>query len=232
MRQILGASRARLSFVALGIKQRLTRLPCGSLQVSSEANVAMAADAPVHEVLGDEVALDIPVAEEVAAAEGPAAADGGELAAEIGDAADAWLLDVEVPVVPGGEAPAAEVDGGGGAPAAAGAAGAGLGGGGGAAGPELAAAIALAAVENPFVARRRELEDQRRALVAERQRLYDAMRNEQRRRDRIMERARGLTTDDIIAMLGANLNAQAKAKAKAKGKGKAKAKAKAKAAGA
>ena len=81
------------------------------------------------------------------------------------------------------------------------------------AGGALAVAIAEAAAVNPFAARRAQLEEQRRFLVAERERLYEAMRAEARRRDRLRERARGLSREDLILLLGENLRAEAKAKA-------------------
>ena len=52
--------------------------------------------------------------------------------------------------------------------------------------------------------------------------------NAQLRRDRLMERARGLTDADLIQLLGARAAAKAKPKAAPNGKAKAKAKAKAK----
>ena len=56
--------------------------------------------------------------------------------------------------------------------------------------------------------RRAQLEEQRRFLVAERERLYEAMRAEARRRDRLRERARGLSREDLLLLLGENLRAE------------------------
>ena len=50
----------------------------------------------------------------------------------------------------------------------------------------------------------------------------------ERKRQKLVHRASGLSDDDLLAILGARANAKAKAKAAAKGKAKAKAKAKAK----
>ena len=74
----------------------------------------------------------------------------------------------------------------------------------------------------------KELEDRKRALKREREQVSREMHNAQRRRDRLMERARGLTDADLIQLIGARAAAKAKPKAAPKGKAKAKAKAKAK----
>ena len=80
----------------------------------------------------------------------------------------------------------------------------------------------------------KDLADQRRDLRKQRDELNRMTRNEDRKRARILERARNLSNDDLLSILGSRAAAKANAKPKAKGaaKGKAKAKAKAVAAGA
>ena len=73
------------------------------------------------------------------------------------------------------------------------------------------------------------LMDRRRALKAERQAVTRAMRNEEKKRQRRLERARGLSHEDLLVLVGAKAAAKAKAKAKAEAKAKAKPKAEAKA---
>ena len=64
-------------------------------------------------------------------------------------------------------------------------------------------------------------------LQAERKRVQGQIKVEERKRRRLMEKARNLSNEDLISILGARAAAKAKAQAKAKAKGKAKAKAKA-----
>ena len=130
-----------------------------------------------------------------------------------GHAGEAPVAEV---AIGGGEPPAADLDDGayGDAPAAVGgvwAAAAALG---DAAGDERAA----------MVRRQRELKDERRRLQMD-------MNNANRRRGRVIERARGLTDADLLDILAARAAAKAKAKANAKAKAKAAAKGKAKAFG-
>ena len=66
------------------------------------------------------------------------------------------------------------------------------------------------------------LEERRRALQEERKALAKEIRNEERKRKRRLEKARGLSTDDLLE-IAASRAAQAKAKAGGKAKAKAKA---------
>ena len=73
----------------------------------------------------------------------------------------------------------------------------------------------------------RVLEDRRRDLKRQRDQVNRDLRNAERRRARLLERARGLTDADLIGLLGARAAAKAKPKAAPKAKAKAKAKGKA-----
>jgi predicted nucleic acid-binding Zn-ribbon protein len=78
-----------------------------------------------------------------------------------------------------------------------------------------------------------ELDDRKRDLKREREQVSKDLRNSQKRRDRLLEKARGLTDADLLDILAQRAQAKAKAAAaKAKPKAKPKAKAQAKAAGA
>ena len=77
-----------------------------------------------------------------------------------------------------------------------------------------------------------QLAQQQRDLLEDRRRVSSELRNETKKRKRLMEQAKKLSTADLVAVLGARQNAQANPKAKAKGKAKAKAAAAAVAAGA
>ena len=68
----------------------------------------------------------------------------------------------------------------------------------------------------------------KRDLHRERQRVAKELKAAERKRQKLVNRASGLSDDDLLAILGARASAKAKAKAAAKGKGKGKAKAKAK----
>ena len=73
-------------------------------------------------------------------------------------------------------------------------------------------------------AHRRDLQDQRRALVKARAEVQKKIKNEKKKRQRIMEKAKGLSGADLMNVIAARA-AQAKAAPKAKGSAKAKAKA-------
>jgi peptidoglycan hydrolase CwlO-like protein len=73
-----------------------------------------------------------------------------------------------------------------------------------------------------------DLADQRRDLRKQRDEVNRVTRNEERKRARILERARNLSNDDLVAILGSRAVAKASAKPKAKGAAKGKAKAKVK----
>ena len=72
---------------------------------------------------------------------------------------------------------------------------------------------------------RRDLQGQRRALMKERTDVQKMIKNEKKKRQRIMEKAKGLSDADLMSVIAARA-AQAKAAPKAKGKANAKAKAK------
>ena len=72
-----------------------------------------------------------------------------------------------------------------------------------------------------------DLADQRRDLRKQRDEVNRMTRNEERKRARILKRARNFSNDDLVAILGSRAVAKANAKPKAKGAAKDKAKAKA-----
>jgi hypothetical protein len=63
-------------------------------------------------------------------------------------------------------------------------------------------ALVDAAAANPLAARRQELEERRRQLARERDALYEATRSEDRRRQRLSDRLRGLSQGGLVAMVG------------------------------
>jgi hypothetical protein len=71
-----------------------------------------------------------------------------------------------------------------------------------------------------------DLADQRRDLRNQRDKVNRMTRNEERKRARILERARNFSNDDLVAILGSRAVTKANAKPKAKGAAKDKAKAK------
>ena len=71
------------------------------------------------------------------------------------------------------------------------------------------------------------MEDEQKQLQLAKKRLVKDIANEQRKRARLLEKARHLSDADLAAIIGERAAIAAKAKAKAKAKGKAKAKAKA-----
>jgi molecular chaperone GrpE (heat shock protein) len=79
----------------------------------------------------------------------------------------------------------------------------------------------LAALQDPGANRIAELKAARAALLAERKRVAADLRNEERKRQRLLAKARNLNNEDLIAILGARVAAKAKAKGKAKAKAKA-----------
>ena len=79
----------------------------------------------------------------------------------------------------------------------------------------------------PLHDRLAELEHEQRELQAQKRRLSMDIKNEQRRKTRLLEKARGLSNEELGAIIGMRAVAEAKAKAKAKANAKAKAKAKA-----
>jgi hypothetical protein len=94
---------------------------------------------------------------------------------------------------------------------------------------------ALAAVPDASAQRVAEVSRRLHELQNERRRAVDQQRQEDRKRQRILDRLRGVSDEDVLGILaqrlaGPKAKAKPKAKPKAKGKGKAKAKAKPKAA--
>ena len=71
-----------------------------------------------------------------------------------------------------------------------------------------------------------DLADQRRDLRKQRDKVNHTTRNEERKRARILERARSFSNDDLVAILGSRAVAKANAKPIAKGAAKCTAKAK------
>jgi hypothetical protein len=61
-----------------------------------------------------------------------------------------------------------------------------------------------------------DLADQRRDLRKQRDEVNRMTRNEERKRARILERARNFSNDDLVAILGSRAVAKASAKPKAK----------------
>jgi hypothetical protein len=70
------------------------------------------------------------------------------------------------------------------------------------------------------------LTKRRTELRQERNRVNKELKNAERKRQRILERARGLSDDDLVAILATRAATKAAQKGKAKGKGNGKAKAK------
>ena len=88
---------------------------------------------------------------------------------------------------------------------------------------------AAAAMGDPMADSLTALLSRKRQLQAESQRLQSEVRSAEKRRLRLVEKARGLSNEDLMAIVASLASAEAKAKAKAAANGKAKAKAKCKA---
>ena len=73
------------------------------------------------------------------------------------------------------------------------------------------------------VQRRVDLEERRREAAIKRKELTKEIRNEERKRQRVMHKARGLTETDLLELLGTKALGRAKAKSAAKAGAKAKA---------
>ena len=86
---------------------------------------------------------------------------------------------------------------------------------------------AAAAIGGDAVGGLSDLQARRKQLLREREQVAREIRNAERKRARLLERARGLSNEDLLAVMGVRAVAKAKPKAKAVGKAKAKAKAKA-----
>ena len=96
-----------------------------------------------------------------------------------------------------------------------------------AAAPDFAGAAAALGDDPAARGRLQQLEDEQKQLQLAKKRLVKDIANEQRKRARLLEKARHLSDADLAAIIGERAAIAAKAKAKAKAKGKAKAKAKA-----
>ena len=79
---------------------------------------------------------------------------------------------------------------------------------------------AAAALGDPG-AHQQELEARRKQILRERDEVRRALRNEDRKRQRLIEKAKGLSNQDLMDILAARAAAKAKAKPKAKAKAKA-----------
>ena len=91
--------------------------------------------------------------------------------------------------------------------------------------PAAAAAAALAAAADVGdVAGNRiaQLQGDARLLLAERKRISKELKNEDAKRKRLMDKAKQLSDDDLVTILGARAEARTRAAAKAKAKAKAK----------
>ena len=95
-----------------------------------------------------------------------------------------------------------------------------------------AAAAIAAAGGDPQIAHLQQARANLQLLKEQQKRVAKDVKNEERKRARNLERARGLSPADLLSVFTEKVNAEAKAQAKAKAKGKAKAKAKAVAAAA
>ena len=89
--------------------------------------------------------------------------------------------------------------------------------------PAAAMWAAAAAAGDPSSAAFVELLERRKALKRERDQLTRDLRNADKRRVRLVEKARGLSDDDLVHILAARASAKAKAGARAKPKPRAKA---------
>ena len=82
-----------------------------------------------------------------------------------------------------------------------------------------AAARALAeSLGDPAADTLADLEERRKRMQAERNALKKEINNERRKKQRLLAKAKGLTTDDLLGVIGARAAAAAKAKAKAAAK--------------
>ena len=85
---------------------------------------------------------------------------------------------------------------------------------------------AAAMIGDPNYTALKDLTGHRRDLQKRRDALNRQLRNTEKKRTRLLERARSLSSDDLLAIVAARAAAKAKPKPKAKGAAKAKAKAK------
>ena len=82
-----------------------------------------------------------------------------------------------------------------------------------------AAAMAILGNANDAAANRvADLEQQQRAINQQRKQVAKDLKNEKKKRQRVMDKAKTLSDAELLQVLGARANANAKAKAKAKAK--------------
>ena len=80
---------------------------------------------------------------------------------------------------------------------------------------------AAATIGDQSAERLAELDLRRKQLAAEKEQIAKDIRNTERKRIRLMERAKGLSDSDLMAIVASRATAKAKASAKAKAKAKA-----------
>ena len=78
---------------------------------------------------------------------------------------------------------------------------------------------AISAVGDEQAVQMSALQDRQRALVVQKQQLNKEIKNEQRKKARLVTKAKTLTNEDLVSILACRAAATAKAKAKAKAKG-------------
>ena len=81
-------------------------------------------------------------------------------------------------------------------------------------------AVAAGIVDHTKVSMQ-QLEQRKKELMAERAQLHKDIRNADRKRARLVERARGLSDSDLVSIMANRAAAKSKAAAKAKAKAKA-----------
>ena len=84
-----------------------------------------------------------------------------------------------------------------------------------------AARVILEGIEDASADAVKTLEERRAELQRERMQLKKDLRNENRKRKRLLSKARGLSVDDLLAVVTMKAGAKAKAKAKAGAKARA-----------
>ena len=77
---------------------------------------------------------------------------------------------------------------------------------------------AAAGIVDQSQASLQQLEQRKKELVAEREQLNKDIRNADRKRARLLERARGLSDSDLVSIMASRAAAKTKAAAKAKAK--------------
>ena len=90
--------------------------------------------------------------------------------------------------------------------------------------PTAQALLLLGGLPNESQQRKRQLEDTIKEAKRQRDKAQRDLRNERRREERLMDKAKGLSVANLAKVLATRVAAEAKAKAKAKAKATAKAK--------